>query len=247
MSWRQPSSPLGPAEEGTALPDAQPTTASTGCLCARVSPSTPNPHHPRPWHRGSLFGDGPRRPFGADERRAWLARAEAERHAGRLTALHVVVGRALLKRLGEDGRCDPAHATLATDVGCGERTVRRALGGLRDAGMLAWEQRVVRRPWPEGGPGATRAEQTSNAYAFLLPTGPIAALAPRPVQFRLPHCGGQAGRETPLKMIPIELPTFTEIERREQENRMIARKAKRDAEWMAERTERWQKWGWLPS
>lgn len=229
------------------MPDVQPIAASTGRLCARVSPSTPNPHHPRPWHRGSLFGDGPRRPFGADERRAWLARAEGERYAGRLTALHVVVGRALLKRLGEDGRCDPAHATLAADVGCGERTVRRALGGLRDAGMLAWEQRVVRRPWPEGGPRATRAEQISNAYVFLLPTGPIAALALRPVQLRLPRSGGQAGRETPLKIIPMELSTFSDAERREQEARMAARKAKRDAEWIAERAERWRKWGWLPS
>lgn len=229
------------------MPDVQPTAAGTGRLCARVSPSTPNPHHPRPWHRGSLFGDGPRRSFGADERRAWLARAEGERRAGRLTALHVDVGRALLKRLGEDGRCDPAHATLATDAGCGERTVRRALAGLRDAGMLAWEQRVVRRPWPEGGPGATRAEQTSNAYVLLLPTGPIVATSPRPVQLRLPRCDGQAGRETFVSVILREFPTRSEAEQREHEAMMAARKAKRDSEWMAERAERWQKWGWLPS
>ena len=229
------------------MPDVQPITAGTGRHCAYVSPSTPNPHHPRPFHRGSLFGDGPRRPFGTDERRAWLARVEGERQAGRLTALHVVVGRALLKRLGEDGRCDPAHATLAADVECGERTVRRALAGLREAGVLAWEQRVVRRPWPEGGPGATRAEQTSNAYVFLLPTGPIVARTPRPVQLRLPRCGGQAGRETPLKILLEGLPARTETEQREQEARMIARKAKRDAEWVAERAERWRKWGWLPA
>lgn len=210
-------------------------------------PPHPNSRHPRPWHRGSLFGDGPRRPFDADERRAWLARAEAERRAGRLTALHVDVGRALLKRLGADGRCDPAHATLAADAGCGERTVRRALAGLREAGMLTWDQRVVRQPWPAGGPRATRAEQTSNAYALLLPTGPIVAMMPRSVQLRLPRCGGQAGREIPLTMISIELPRFTEAERRENEARMAAPKAKRDAEWMAERAERWRKWGWLPS
>lgn len=231
------------------MPDVQPIAAGTGRHCARVSPSTPNPHHPRPWHRGSLFGDGPRRSLGADERRAWLARAEGERRAGRLTALHVDVGRALLKRLGEDGRCDPAHATLATDAGCGERTVRRALAGLREAGMLAWEQRVVRRLWPAGELGATRAEQTSNAYALLLPMGPIAVPLPRPVQLRLrvSHCGGQAGRETPSKMPSMELPTLSDTEQRESEARMSARKAKRDAEWMAERTERWRKWGWLPS
>ncbi len=231
------------------MPDVQPTIAGTGRHCARVPPSTPNPCHPRPWHRGSLFGDGPRRSFGADERRAWLARAEGERRAGRLTALHVDVGQALLRRLGEDGRCDPAHATVAADAGCGERTVRRALAGLREAGMLAWEQRVVRRPWPAGGAGATGAEQTSNAYVFLLPTGPITVPVPRSVQLRLqmPHCGGQAGRETPSKMIPMEFPTLSEAERQEGEARMAARKARRDAEWIAERTERWRKWGWLPS
>jgi len=229
------------------LPDVQPIAAGTGRLCVRVSPSTPNPHYPRPWHRGSLFGDGPRRFFGADERRAWLARAEGERRAGRLTALHVDVGRALLMRLGENGRCDPAHATVAADAGCGERTVRRALAGLREAGMLAWEQRVVRRPWPAGGAGATRAEQTSNAYVFLLPTGPIAAPVLRPMQFRMPNCGGQVGRETPLKIIPTEIPTLSEAERRQLEAIQTTRKTKRDAEWMAERAERWQKWGWMPS
>ena len=155
----------------------------------------------------------------------------------------------MLKRLGEDGRCDPAHATLAADAGCGERTVRRALAGLRDAGMLTWEQRVVRRPWPEGGAGATRAEQTSNAYVFLLPARPIVVPVLRPVQLRMrmPHCGRQAGRETPLKILLEGLPAHTEAEQREHEARMVARKAKRDAEWMAERAERWRKWGWLSS
>ena len=57
-----------------------------------------------------MFGDGPRRPLSADERRTWLARAEVERKAGRLTALHVVIGGYLLRRLGVDGQCDPAHA-----------------------------------------------------------------------------------------------------------------------------------------
>jgi len=36
---------------------------------------------------------------------------------------------------------------------------------------------------------------------------------------------------------------FSEAERRENEARMAALKAKRDAEWMAVRTERWRKWG----
>src|SRR5206468_353729 len=128
--------------------------------------------HPRPWRRGSEHGTGPRRPLSADQRRIWLARAELERRAGRLTAFHVEVGRALLRRLGEDGRCDPSQATLAADAGCSERTVRRALAAFRELGLLAWAQRLVVRPWPAGGRGATRAEQTSNAYALELPATP---------------------------------------------------------------------------
>ncbi len=231
------------------MPDAQPIAAGTGRHCARVSPSTPNPHHPRPWHRGSLFGDGPRRALSTDERRIWEARVEAERHVGNLPAEQANVAKALLKRLGEDGQCDPSYATLAADSGTSARTVGRAVKALRELKLLAWEQRVVRRPWPAGGKGATRAEQTSNAYLFLLPKEPIAVPVPRPVQPRLllPHCDGQAGRETPLEVILAQLPTFTEAERQQQDARMAARKAKRDAEWMAERTERWQKWSRLPS
>ena len=202
----------------------------------------PCPYHSRPWHRGSLFGDGPRRPLSADQRRMWIARAELERRASRLTALHVEVGRALLRRLGVDGQCDPTHATLATDAGCGERTIRRALAALRMVGMLAWEQRLVRRAWPMGGPGASRAEQTSNAYSLLLPGGPIAPpekRRSRPSQLRL-HCGGQVGREVPLKMIHRELPLLTEAERQRLQAIQIARKAQRDAEWLARHTERWR-------
>ena len=228
------------------MPDAQPTTTTgTGRHCARVSPSSsmPNPCHPRPWHRGSLFGDGPRQALSYDQRRTWEARVEAERHAGNLPAEQANVAKALLKRLGEDGRCDPSYATLAADSGTSARTVGRAVHRLRELKLLAWEQRVVRRPWPAGGKGATRAEQTSNAYLFLLPTEPIAAPTSRPVQprLRLPNCGGQVGRETPLEVILAQLPTFTEAERREQDARMTARKAKRDAEWMTQHAERRQK------
>jgi hypothetical protein len=155
--------------------------------------------HPRPWHRASLFCDGPRRPLSTDQRRAWLARACLERRAGRLTALYVEVGRALLRRLRDDGRCDPSQVTLAADAGCSERTVRRALVAMRELGLLDWQQRLVRRPWPAGGRGATRAEQTSNSYELRLPTGPAATLrVPSP----LPRCGGQAGRGIPNRLIP---------------------------------------------
>jgi hypothetical protein len=206
---------------------------SPGALLAHL-------HHPRPWHRGSLFGEGPRRPLSADQRRAWLARAHLERRAGRLTALYVEVGRALLRRLGVDGRCDPAHATLAADAGCGERTVRRALAALRELGLLAWEQRLVRRPWPEGGAGTSRAEQTSNAYALLPSTGPAAALTLRAARCR-PDCGGQAGRETPPKMISRELPPPDPAVKEALQEIAAARAVRFQREWTAKRAERWDR------
>lgn len=235
MSWRQPFSPLGPAEEGTALP----IEISHQRL---VPDALPCAHHLRPWHRGSQFGEGPRRRLSADDRRGWLARTELERRAGRLTALHVLVGRALLRRLGENGQCDPAHATLAADAGCGARTVRRALAALRAVGLLDWERRLVRRPWPAGGPGASRAEQTSNAYALLLPERPIAPRAecrPR-VGRRRPDCDGQGGRETPSQYIPSLLPVLDEATRKRLEAIQATRMAQRQQEWLAQRAERWR-------
>ena len=207
----------------------------------RAPGAPPCPYHSRPWHRGSVFGDGPRRALDPDRRRAWLARVEAERHAGNLPAQQANVAKALLKYLGEDGRCDPAHATLAAASGAGERTVRRALDSLRELGLLRWERRLVRREWPAGGRGASRAEQTSNAYELLLPTGPLVPRARRPVQRRLPlRCDGQTGRETQLNMIHRELPPLSEDERKRLEGIQAARQERLAAEWLAQRAERWR-------
>jgi hypothetical protein len=159
------------------------------------------------WHAHSLFTVGPRRPLNRDARRIWVARAELHRRARRLTCLHVEIGRALLRRLGVDGRLDPAHATIAADAGCCARTVRRALRRLAELGLLTWQRRLVRAGW--------RAEQTSNAYELHLGDAPpppgchnsriganksnslrgqnVTTLGPDVTT--LP-CGGQAGRGT---------------------------------------------------
>lgn len=139
------------------------------------------PSHPRPWHRGSEFGDGARVPLCRERRAQWRARVELFRRAGRLTALHAEVGRALLRRLAVDGRCDPSHATLATDAGASPRTVRRALDAFAACGLVTWTRRLVRAGW--------RAAQTSSAY--ILRVGDAA-----PIQG--PRCGGQADRGTLL-------------------------------------------------
>jgi AraC-like DNA-binding protein len=122
----------------------------------------PNRHHdhPRPWHRGSEFGDGLRWPLDRERRAVWKARLDLARRAGRITALHEKIGLALLRRLGTDGRCDPAHDTIAADVGCGSRTVRTALARLFELGLLKWINRLVRV--------GDRVEQTSNAYMLIV-------------------------------------------------------------------------------
>lgn len=145
-----------------------------------------------PYHADSLFGSGPRRPLNADSRRIWLARADAARRSGSITALHVEVGRALLRRLSQDGRCDPSHDTLARDAGCSARTVRRALARLQAAGLLTWQRRLVR--------SGRRVLQTSNAYRLGVdvpqplritqrgsPAGLSAGSAPRSVAEQLAY------------------------------------------------------------
>ena len=224
------------------MPNVQPVSALTGRPCIRVPSSAPNPYHLRPWWRGSLFGDGPRRPLSADERRIWIARAGAERRAGRLTALHVEVARTLLRRLGVDGQCDPAHATLARDAGCDPSSVLRALKALQAVGLLTWERRLVRRSWPEGGPGATRAEQTSNAYELLLPDQPIAPREGRRCSAvrQRPDCDRQPTREIPSQLILKGLPELTEVELTRLQAIQEARRVRLSAEWHAKRAERWQ-------
>ena len=147
--------------------------------------------HPRPWHRGSEFGDGLRFPLDRERRCVWRVRLDLARRAGRITALHALVGEALLRRQGTDGRCDPSHDTLAADVGCCARTVRTALAALFQLGMLRWVNRLIRV--------GSRTEQTSNAYTLIVAVA--AAFVPRPR--RKSACatsGGKSCRETNLDM-----------------------------------------------
>lgn len=148
---------------------------------ARATPRS-NPRHPRPWHRASVFGDGRRVPLDRERRARFRFLLHAHARAGRMPAKHEWVGLALLKRLGTDGQCDPAHDTLAADAGCSARSVRRATARMQALGLLRWDQRLVRAGW--------RAEQTSNAYE-LVPTAAAPAVS----------CGGQSGRETDSKNI----------------------------------------------
>ena len=189
-----------------------------------------------------MFGDGPRRPLSADERRAWIARADLERRAGRLTPTHLLVAHALLRRLGVDGRCDPAHATLARDAGCDPSSVLRALQALQAVDLVRWERRLVRRPWPAGGRGATRAEQASNAYELLLPGRPVAPRQERRCSAarRCPDCDRQPAGETPSQIILRGFPELTEAELTRLQAIQEARQVRLAAEWQAKRAERWR-------
>jgi hypothetical protein len=91
--------------------------------------------HPRPWHRHSQFGPGPRRPLDREQRARFRFLLTAHRRA-RLTPHAELIGNALVRRLGIDGQLDPAHETVARDVGCSSRTVRRALGALKAIGLV---------------------------------------------------------------------------------------------------------------
>lgn len=208
----------------------------------RLRPDGPKPSHPCPWRRESAYGDGPRRPLSADERRCWLARVDGERRAWRLTALHEKVAAALVKRLSVDGRCDPSHATLAADVRCDPSTVGRALNALRKVGLLTWEQRKVRRAWSKGGEGAQRAEQISNAYELLLPDRPVAPRAERRCStVRVPpDCDRQPAREIHSQYIQLVSLNVSNADVERSVRMKAEHTARLNAERQAKRAERWR-------
>jgi hypothetical protein len=156
----------------------------------------PTPH-PRPWHRNSVFGDGPRVPLCRERRAVWKARIEIMRRAGRITADHGHVGLALLKRLGTAGRCDPSHQTLATDSGEDVSTVQRALKAFNACGMVTWVRRLRR--------DGSHVSQDTNAYVLTL------GEAPRPVI----RCDRQSARETNTidkSMVYLSVPSASSAE-----------------------------------
>jgi hypothetical protein len=181
--------------------------------------------HPRPWHRGSLFCDGPRVPMCRERRAVWRARLNLYRRARRITPLFEDIGLAMLHRLGTDGRLDPSHETIADDVGCDPRTVRRALAAFKACGLVVWVQRLVREGW--------RVLQTSNAYALTIGEPPA---------IPGPRTGGQIVRGTlnqAFSTLQAPVLTASEAERRAAQtglNRTAQRRqAERDAAWLASR------------
>lgn len=146
-------------------------------------------NHPRPWHRGSVFGDGHRVPMDRERRAVWKARVEIHRRSGALTDGMSYVALALIKRLGKDGQCDPSHETLHNDSGESIDTVKRTLKTLHCLGMVDWARRLIR--------AGARVWQTSNSY--LLGLGQAATLPGG-------RCEDDSAPETPKVRINKGLP-----------------------------------------
>src|SRR4051812_4823369 len=100
--------------------------------------------HPRPWHRGSLFGPGPRRPLDRERRARWTYLVHAHTRAGRVTPKGEWVAAELLAHLSRDGRCDPSYTRLAADADTAESTVGDAIKRLAGVGLLRWQRRLDR-------------------------------------------------------------------------------------------------------
>ena len=116
------------------------------------------------WHRDSIFGPGPRQPLDRERRARFRFLVRQHRGANRLTACDVDVADVLVSALGDDGQLDPSHTTIAERALCHVATVRRALGRLRNLGLVSWVRRLVR-----GSDTGWRCEQGSNAYVLRTP------------------------------------------------------------------------------
>jgi helix-turn-helix protein len=109
--------------------------------------------------------------------RAWSARAKRDRqHKGPLTRAFLEVLQALLWSFhnAKDGRCYPSYEAIAAKAGCARSIVAEALKILEWAGILTWQNRIIRvrdRCIDLFGQQAWqwRIVRTSNAYVFRDP------------------------------------------------------------------------------
>ena len=129
--------------------------------------------HARLWRRGSTYSEPPRNQLDRGQRHLWRRRVVAEARAGNLPGKAILTAEALIACMGEDGQLYPSHQAVAGKAGVGLRTVARHLERMAALGLLTRIRRLVRRPWPEGGRGAVRVEQTSNAYILTFPVGAV--------------------------------------------------------------------------
>jgi hypothetical protein len=135
-------------------------------------------------HREKVFGPGRAVPLDRNQKariaayaRAWsrLHRQDGQ-HTGPITRAAMDVLRALLWQFhnGPTGRCFPSYERIAEAAGCARSTVAVALRALEFAGVLTWQNRIVRvRELVTdlfGKPAwLWRVVRTSNAYVLCDP------------------------------------------------------------------------------
>ena len=158
--------------------------------------------HPRPWRRGADYAAPPRNALDRGQLHVWRRRVVAEVRAGNLPGKAILTAEALIACVGENGQLYPSHAAIAGKAGVGLRTVARHLERMDDLGLIRKHRRLVRMPWPEGGRGATRVQQTSNAYELLFPTRPLADRPPLRLRSVRPNTGGHSGDEEHFRVLP---------------------------------------------
>jgi Helix-turn-helix domain len=143
---------------------------------------SPSPATGRPKRREKVFGPGRGRPLDRNARarllhlaRALMHRTEPGKHYGAVTAKAFAILEALLWRFhnAKDGRTFPSYQRIAEAAHCAPSTVGPAIKALEAAGLLTWDNRLVRiRESCEDllGPGGWRWRviRTSNAYRFDL-------------------------------------------------------------------------------
>ncbi len=148
--------------------------------------------------------DPPRNRLDRGQRHVWRRRVVAEARAGNLPGKAILTAEALLACMGEDGKLYPSHQALANKAGVGLRTVARHLDRMGELGLIRKYHRLVRMPWPEGGRGAVRVQQTSNAYEVLFPARAVNDYPPLRLPLSRPantacHSGNE---ETESRFIP---------------------------------------------
>ncbi len=155
--------------------------------------------HPRPWRRGSDYAAPPRNALDRDQRHVWRRRVVAELRSGNLPGKAVLTAEALLACMGADGKLYPSQQAIADKAGIGTRSVVRHIDCMVELGLIRKHRRLVRLPWPEGGRGATRVQQTSNAYELIFPQGHV---VPKP-RCPKPNTDCQNGAEQTDRRIPL--------------------------------------------
>ena len=131
--------------------------------------------------REKVFGDGRSVPLDRNAKaRIWAyalgytaSRRRRGQHRGPLTRAYLDVLRALLWRFHNQhsGRCFPAYEAIADAADVSRATVARAILALEVAGVLTWQNRLIRLRLAQQGPTGLLVrlvpQRTSNAYELL--------------------------------------------------------------------------------